>query len=279
MSVGTMSLVFEYNMPELKTDDGKVVPDSTAKFVLLALADHANDEGEGAYPGVKRICKKTSMSSQTVCNALNALRHNGYTTLEGKSKSDTNNYTIHLAKLSQPLEFQPLESGDSNDKNRAIPAARVKPSVNHQLNREREAPSLDFKNMSVAQARKVPTLKMYADAAEFFPGSLLWEYVHGTITEKGLTAEKIRAAAIAWQAKGFKPSNVQGILEWAINGAPSNGNGSSQSQAKPAINESEIERTRRLIEEKDQFKKSAPPEGLRPQNLITGLAERKAIKK
>lgn len=134
MSVRTMSLVFEYDMPDLKTDDGRVVPDSTAKFVLLALADHASDEGEGAYPGVKRICKKTSMSSQTVCNALNALRFNGYTNLEGKSKLETNNYTINLAKLSQPIGFQPIESGDSNGKNPKIPAARVKPSLNHTSN-------------------------------------------------------------------------------------------------------------------------------------------------
>lgn len=139
MSVHTMSLVFEYDMPELKTDDGRVVPDSTAKFVLLALADHCNDEGEGAYPGVKRICKKTSMSSQTVCNALNALRHNGYTSLmEEKSKSGTNNYTINLDKLSHPLGFQRLESGDSNGQNREIPSARVKPSLNHPLNHQEE---------------------------------------------------------------------------------------------------------------------------------------------
>jgi hypothetical protein len=135
MSVGTMSLVFKYDMPELKTDDGRTVPDSTAKFVLLALADHCNDEGEGAYPGVKRICKKTSMSTQTVCNALNALRHNGYTTLEGKSKAETNNYTINLSKL-QPLGFQSVESEDSSSQNGTTPAARVKPSVkpsnNHQ---------------------------------------------------------------------------------------------------------------------------------------------------
>lgn len=126
-----MSLVFEYDMPELKTDDGKTVPDSTAKFVLLALADHCNDEGEGAYPGVKRICKKTSMSTQTVCNALNALRTNGYTTLEGKSKADTNNYTVNLDKL-QRLELQPIESPDSSHQNPPILATEVKPSVNRE---------------------------------------------------------------------------------------------------------------------------------------------------
>jgi helix-turn-helix protein len=216
-----MSLVFEYDMPELKTDDGKVVPDSTAKFVLLALADHANDEGEGAYPGVKRICKKTSMSSQTVCNALNALRHNGYTTLEGKSKADTNNYTIHLVKLSQPLEFQPLESGDSNGWNRQIPAARVKPSVKPSVNRE-STPALDFQSMTIPQAQKVPALKMYSDATGWFPADVLWEKVHKIIMENKLTAEKIRAAAVAWIGQGYKRGNVMGILEWAVNGVPAN---------------------------------------------------------
>lgn len=143
MSVRTMSLVFEYDMPELKTDDGKTVPDSTAKFVLLALADHCNDEGEGAYPGVKRICKKTSMSSQTVCNALNALRHNGYTTLQDQaSKAGTNNYTINLDKF-QPLEFQPLESYDSSQQNQGVLATRVKPSINRENNREKKGDILD----------------------------------------------------------------------------------------------------------------------------------------
>ena len=62
MSIRLMSLVFSCNMPELKTDDGKTVPDTTAKFVLLALADHANDEGEGSYPGVDALCSVEGIS-------------------------------------------------------------------------------------------------------------------------------------------------------------------------------------------------------------------------
>lgn len=191
MSVGTMSLVFKYDMPELKTDDGRVVPDSTAKFVLLALADHCNDEGEGAYPGVKRICKKTSMSTQTVCNALNALRSNGYTTLEGKSKSDTNNYTINLDKL-QPLGFQPIESDDSNGQNQEIPANRVKPSINHQTNHQKEEernPLFSFYENKIGaltplmadaieKAEKTYSPKWIADAIELASekGARHWNY-------------------------------------------------------------------------------------------------------
>ncbi len=197
MSVRTMSLVFEYDMPDLLTDDGRTVPDSTAKFVLLALADHASDEGEGAYPGVKRICKKTSMSSQTVCNALNALRHNGYTTLEGKSKVETNNYTINLEKLSQPLGFQRLESPDSSDKNQPIPPPRVKPSVNHQINHQREEdrnPLFAFYESKIGaltpimadaieKAEKVYTSKWVADAIELASekGARHWNYCEAVL--------------------------------------------------------------------------------------------------
>jgi biotin operon repressor len=126
MSVKLMSLVFSCNMPELKTDDGKTVPDTTAKFVLLALADNANDEGEGAYPGVDRLVRKTNYSTSTVCNALNALRHNGFTILSGKSKFETNNYTISAARIAG---FQWLESEDSSRRNASVSAAETNPST------------------------------------------------------------------------------------------------------------------------------------------------------
>jgi hypothetical protein len=125
MSVQVMTHVFNCNMPELKTDKGATVSDSSCKFVLLALADHASEDGEGCYPGVKRICRKTNLSTQTVVNALNALRHNGFTRLEGQSKRHTFNYTILMDRIAR---FQWLESEDSSGQNRTIPVARVESS-------------------------------------------------------------------------------------------------------------------------------------------------------
>lgn len=126
MSVSLMALVFNCNMPELKTDDGKTVPDTTAKFVLLALADNANEEGEGAYPGVDTLCAKTNFSTSTVCNALNALRHNGFTSLVGRSKRDTNNYTVSVAEI---MKFQRLKSQDSSHRNGSVSTAETNPSL------------------------------------------------------------------------------------------------------------------------------------------------------
>lgn len=126
MSVKVMSAVFDCNMPELKTDKGAAVSDSSCKFVLLALADHASEDGEGCYPGVRKICRKTNLSTQTVVNALNALRHNGFTQLEGQSKRKTFNYTILVDRIA---EFQWLESSDSSEQNTTVPASRTKPSL------------------------------------------------------------------------------------------------------------------------------------------------------
>lgn len=87
--------------------------------------------------------------------------------------------------------------------------------------REPEKPrTLDFSNMTVKDARQLPTLKMYADATEFFPGSVIWEFVHTFITDNKMTAEKIKEAAISWTLAGYKRENVKGILEWALNGIP-----------------------------------------------------------
>ena len=97
---------------------------------------------------------------------------------------------------------------------------------------ERDAPAFDFENMTISEARKHPSIKLYIDATGYMPGSILWETVHNTITENNLTTEKIHAAAVAWQGKGYKPANVTGILEWAVSGIP--GKNGQRQEAPPA---------------------------------------------
>jgi hypothetical protein len=158
----------------------------------------------------------------------------------------------------------------------------VTPTIDSKIRSQRStknspAPVFDFKNMTVGEARKVPTLKLYIDATEQFPSSVLWETVHNTITEKALTFEQLRSAAVAWIGKGYRPENVTGILEWAVNGIPVNGNGSKSPQdQKPAINENAIERTRAMADDKWNFR-PAPPPAVRP--AIKQLAVQKSVRK
>jgi hypothetical protein len=45
---------------------------STPKFVLVALCDNANDQGE-CYPSISMLCEKTSLSERAVQGAINLL--------------------------------------------------------------------------------------------------------------------------------------------------------------------------------------------------------------
>lgn len=118
MSVKLMSAIFETEFRDLIDAEGNVTKGSTAKLVLLALADHANDDGEGAYPGLTKMELKTALSRQAIINTYDALKYNGVIFLAGISKRNTNNYTINTKSFpgatdgSQPtLLVNPLDSG------------------------------------------------------------------------------------------------------------------------------------------------------------------------
>lgn len=87
----------------------------------------------------------------------------------------------------------------------------------------------DFAGMTVQEARQVPTLKMYAEATDFFPGSVTWEYVHNFIVANKLTVEQIKTAAVAWSMRGYRKENAEGILQWARDGIPQKKTASAQS--------------------------------------------------
>lgn len=217
MSVEIMSKVFKCNMPELKTDKGKTVPDSTAKFVLLALADHANDEGEGAYPSVKTICKKTNLSTATVVNALNALRTNGFTELVGRSKRETYNYTILVAKIAG---FQWLESDDSSGYNGGVLAAKTESSSNHPVK-----PSIKDNGASALKASQVPELVLFRAVTGRYPARDTFEVVITNIQKvrarlgRDVTAGDLLPFWQKWRSNGWKPTNLAWLTDWAVSGS------------------------------------------------------------
>lgn len=209
MSIKLMSMVFSCNMPELKTDKGKTVPDTTAKFVLLALADNANDEGEGSYPGVDTLCKKTNFSTATVCNALNALRNNGFTQLMGRSKFDTNNYTILAAKI---LEFQWLKREDFSGYNPTISAAKTNPSVKPSVK-----PSINEDFKFIQNTMQEANIGMNTQAAQLISEWLEEHeqaWIVKAITEnEGKHQNYIDKILVNWKAKGYPKPRKQRIDE------------------------------------------------------------------
>ncbi len=113
MSIKLMSAIFATKFRDLKDATGNVTKGSTAKLVLLALADHANDNGEGAYPGLTKMELKTGLSHQTILSAYKTLKHNGLITYIGKSKLRTCDYTINAQCF--PGKGEPLILGNQAD--------------------------------------------------------------------------------------------------------------------------------------------------------------------
>lgn len=117
MSINLMSAIFRTEFRDLQDADGNITKASTAKFICIALADHANDEGEGAYPSINKIAYKTNLSRSAVINALDALKYNGILTAHGTSKWDTVNYTVKSECFSQDSQpailVYPIDSPQS----------------------------------------------------------------------------------------------------------------------------------------------------------------------
>ncbi len=239
MSVKLMSAIFDTEFSDLPTGEytsegkTKMAKASSCKIQMLAIADHANDEGEGAYPGLTKLEKKTGLSRQGVIDVQKALKFNGLLSVSDlPSKLGTNDYKINLQCLpilkdasQATLLVKPLDQSShlTNNSQATLPEVVKSLDLKHPLTTNEPSLSLspdDFAAMSVEQAHKVPELKLYAAATGFFPGSLSWHYVYAFIRENRLTEKQIQEAATKWDRRGYLKTNIEGILEWARDGAP-----------------------------------------------------------
>lgn len=103
MSVRQMAAVWELELP------------SHLKLVLLAIADHANDEG-AAFPGQERLAAKCSLAPRTVRDSLAKLEQLDLLRVVRRGKKQTNLYQLYVIGGPPPLtlqtERQPTAAGD-----------------------------------------------------------------------------------------------------------------------------------------------------------------------
>lgn len=86
---------------------------STAKFVLLSMADRAGETHE-CFPSIKRLCEDTIQDRKTVIRSLKTLCDYGLIADTGKRKGATNQVIVYrligVESRSQVDEFE-----DAND--------------------------------------------------------------------------------------------------------------------------------------------------------------------
>lgn len=73
--------------PMLRTDKGK--PDTTARHVLQALAEHARPDGTNSHPSVLRVQYRTGYDRTTVQRALRRLEKGGLIARDGVTEGRT----------------------------------------------------------------------------------------------------------------------------------------------------------------------------------------------
>jgi hypothetical protein len=121
------------------------------KLVLLALCDHANDDGV-CYPSQEYLAQKCSMSPRSLIDQINKLKKYGILTAERRQKSGgrlANLYVINLDNFSQSANSAPAKSACENSAPaksaptnvqitaelpaKSAPSFKEEPSKNHQL--------------------------------------------------------------------------------------------------------------------------------------------------
>ncbi len=91
MSIKVMTAVWDYGPT-----------DSTQRFILLAIADNARDDGSHTWPSIKELAGKCALSERTVVRAVDALIAGGYL-LRQRRQNTSNLYQIVLDRLRPDL--------------------------------------------------------------------------------------------------------------------------------------------------------------------------------
>lgn len=204
---------------------------STQKLVLLALADHANDEGLSIYPGIERLCQKTALGDRAVRKSIKELEQARIVSIVGRSRYKTNEYAIDTVELTALIPPAPRAGQDKvaapdADGNRhhvpIRPAPRadkssIQPSVKSS-GAKTDAPSsraervafdalfseltgIPIPNPSSKKERQAESTRWYQPVRQMVALS------------NGASAEILRAAVAKMKAQGWQISGPRSVLK------------------------------------------------------------------
>jgi hypothetical protein len=96
-------------------------PDNQSeRFVLLALADYANDEGE-CWPSIEGVARKTCLTDRGVRKIMRRLEETGWLEIEaGGGRKNCNLYRIKTLNIVQPEHRSPLNLVPENPEPRSL---------------------------------------------------------------------------------------------------------------------------------------------------------------
>lgn len=133
------------------------------RFTLLALADHANDDGDNVYPGQERLARKVGAAVRTVRDQVHELERLGYLVAVGRQgQHGTTRYRIAVEKLPtiDALDRQPTADRQELPTGSPPPSVASRPAAHRRLDRQPTAdkPSGTIKKKQPS-GRDTPTRK------------------------------------------------------------------------------------------------------------------------
>lgn len=112
MSVAATTWVWEHSQAK-----------GSARLVLLALADHAGQDGGDAYPSITRLSERCGLCERTVQDSIKTLTELGEIVVEKRcGRNGTNRYRLPLrpAESAPPQDLHPAESAPSTGRSRRV---------------------------------------------------------------------------------------------------------------------------------------------------------------
>ncbi|MET9445533.1 helix-turn-helix domain-containing protein, partial [Streptomyces sp. NPDC006610] len=136
--------------PMLRTEKGK--PDTTARHVLQALAEHASPTGTDAHPSVLRIQYRTGFDRATVQRALRRLEKGGLIAKDGVREGRTR-YKLAMGLRRPATDWADLEREE--DEFRAAAAERKRRSRSKGVTHGESVTVTDSEGVTVTHGESV----------------------------------------------------------------------------------------------------------------------------
>lgn len=108
------------------------ISDPLEKMVLLALANHAGDDGH-CWPSVARIREKTKLCERTIRNKLKKLKEHGYLKV-GYNSGHSSDYILQIPGAPKPkesMERSPKTTKQTPAPNAPHPGTACTPPLHH----------------------------------------------------------------------------------------------------------------------------------------------------
>lgn len=226
--------------------NGKVIKikETTAKIVLLAIADSAGDYGDNSWQSFETIAKKASIDRRSVIRVVRALVKHNYLKIDGLTQYGTHNFSLNMDLLGNPPPKRAKVGRPKNsDSDAKIGDSESEtsdpPSSNPLMNPPVIPPKTKRGASAKPKATDFPELVLFREVVEHWPKQFqrpaIIEAVQKINNRLGRAATRDDLLPF-WQAWGKVSGNEWSLVwltDWAVPGSIGRTNGKPQ-HATPA---------------------------------------------